>query len=159
MKGRKPTPTAVKVLRGNPGRRPVDITGEPRPDSSIPHCPAHLNDEAKREWRRMVKKLHEAGLFTYIDKAALAMYCQAWGRWVEAEEKLEKHGSIMKTKNGNLIQNPYLAVANRAMKQLKEMAAEFGMTPSARTRVKAIEPEYEQLSLVDALFKAVQENG
>lgn len=44
-------------------------------------------------------------------------------------------GLIIKTKSGNLIQNPLVGAANKAMADTVRYAAEFGMTPSARTRV------------------------
>ncbi len=102
----------------------------------------------------MVPRLHDAGLLTYVDRAGLAMYCQAWGRWVEAEEQVKKHGAVVKTAKGNLIQNPYLAIANRAMKQLQSLASDFGMTPSSRSRV-TVQAQAEEQSLAEQLFEMV----
>ena len=70
----------------------------------------------------------------------LALYCQAYGRWVEAEQEAAVHGLVVKTKSGMLIQNPYLGIANRAAKQVHEFLVEFGMSPSSRTRVSATPP-------------------
>ena len=67
----------------------------------------------------------------------LALYCQAYGRWVEAEKEAAVHGLVVRTKSGMLIQNPYLGIANRAAKQTQEFLVEFGMSPSSRTRVTA----------------------
>lgn len=133
--GRKPKPTHMKVLAGNPGKRPLNER-EPKPKAKIPRVPAHLQGEARREWRRMAKKLFALGLLTEIDGTALALYCQAWARWVEAEEEVRKLGAIVKSPNGYPIQNPYLSVANRAMRDLRAMLVEFGMTPSSRSRVQ-----------------------
>ena len=49
MAGRKPKPTSLKVLEGNPGKRQLN-PNEPKPDASVPKCPAWLSKEAKREW-------------------------------------------------------------------------------------------------------------
>ena len=35
MRGRKPVPTALKKLRGNPGKRPLN-DAEPKPDVVVP---------------------------------------------------------------------------------------------------------------------------
>lgn len=78
-------------------------------------------------------------------------YCQAWARWVDAEGQVAKLGTIVKTANGNLIQNPYLAVANRALEQMTRLATEFGMTPSSRSRVQVAERDAGP-SLADVLF-------
>lgn len=141
-RGRKPTPTALKVVRGNPGRRPLN-QDEPKPRVRVPAPPRHLSDEAKREWRRVGRQLADAGLVTALDRAALAGYCQAWGRWVEAEELLKRHGMLVKSPNGYPMMSPYLNVANRAMEQLRLLLTEFGMSPSSRSRVSVVQTEDE----------------
>lgn len=134
--GRKRKPTALKVLAGNPGKRPLP-ENEPMPDAAIPMHPDHLDDEAIAEWDRITPLLYDLGLLTQIDRAALAKYCVAWSRWVNAERAMLKHGVIVKSPNGFPVQSPFLAVANRAMSQIKESLAEFGLSPSARTKVAA----------------------
>lgn len=84
----------------------------------------------------MVKLLIDLKLLTEIDRAALAGYCQAWARWVEAEKKIRAGGMTITTDKGNLIQSPYVGIANQAMKQMRAFLIEFGMTPSSRSRVK-----------------------
>lgn len=83
--GRKPKPTAVKALEGNPGKRSLN-TGEPKPEKKAPRCPAWLEGEAKKEWKRMAGQMEKLGILTEIDMAAFAGYCQAYARWKEAEE-------------------------------------------------------------------------
>lgn len=151
MRGRKPKPTKLRLLGGNAGKRPVGEEPRPPVPESTPYAPRHLNDDAKREWRRIVKILLGLGLYTEVDRAALAMYCQAWGRWVEAERQVEATGGPVLTskETGNLYQNPYLYVANRAWEQVRKMLTEFGLSPSARSRLNVAgveEPdELEQL--------------
>ena len=140
--GRKPVPTALKVLRGNPGKRPLN-DGEPLPERHLPPPPRHLSAAARREWKRLGQELLILGLVTTIDTGALAMYCQAWGRWLEAEEALRKYGVMVKSPNGLPMQSPYLAVANKAMEQMRSLLAEFGMSPASRTRVR-VEPVDEE---------------
>ena len=73
MAGRKPKPTALKLVTGNPGKRPLN-DHEPQPEAAIPEVPAHLSGEAKAEWDRIVIRLHPLGLLTDLDRAALAAY-------------------------------------------------------------------------------------
>lgn len=148
--GRKPKPTALKRLAGNPGKRPLNER-EPQFAPTLPPCPRHVTGEARREWRRVGRELLRHGVLATVDRAALAAYCVAYARWVEAEAQVAKLGTIVKTSNGNLIQNPYLAVANRAMEQMTKLAAEFGMTPSSRSRVQVAEPDSVP-TLADVLF-------
>lgn len=142
MVGRKPRPTTIKILEGEPNKDRINLN-EPKPILSRPTCPSHLNTPARAEWKRMVVELENLGLLTQIDRAALAGYCQAWGRWVEAENKLkelntmspDKMAFLYKTTNGNLIINPLLSVANKAMEQMHKFLIEFGMSPSSRSRI------------------------
>lgn len=138
-RGRKPIPTALKLVRGNPGNRPLP-ENEPTPDAKAPTCPAFLTASAKAEWKRIAPELVALGLLSQIDRAALAGYCQCYGRWEKAERDLKRRGAIIKTRTGAQIQNPHLAIANKALRQMREFLVEFGMTPSARTRVTASPP-------------------
>lgn len=47
------------------------------------------------------------------------------------------HGAVLKTKQGNLIQNPLIGVVNTARRDMQHLAAEFGLSPSARTQIAA----------------------
>ena len=134
-RGRKPKPTALKILEGNPGKRPLNDK-EPQPEKKAPRCPSWLEQEAKNEWRRMSKTLEAMGLLTLVDKAAFAGYCQAYARWKEAEEFLSKHGTIFKTPSGYIQQVPQVSIAQTYLKVMKDFCSEFGLTPAARTRIR-----------------------
>lgn len=153
MKGRKPKPTVLKLVQGNPGRRPVS-SDEFRPDAAIPDCPPHLKGEAKLEWERITQVLNAHGMISEADRGALAMVCTLWDRYVTAELMIERArdaapatgGLFMKSPNGFPIQSPWLAVSNKAMEQYKSMCAEFGLTPSSRVRVA---PSTAQLDMFE----------
>lgn len=146
-RGRKPKPTHLKLVTGNPGKRALN-KGEPTPRLDLPMPPPHLSDEAKVEWGRVSQELYDCGLLSTVDRAALAAYCQAYARWVTAEKAITKmaesdaltSGLLIRTSNGNAIQNPLVGTANKAMKDMVYYAAEFGMTPSARSRIEAAPP-------------------
>lgn len=134
MAGRKPTPTSLKQLNGNPGKRALNRK-EPQ-FSEGATCPKHLTKAAKAEWKRVSEELSAQGLLTTVDRAALAAYCASWARWVDAEENLQKFGAVIRSpKSGFPIQNPYVGVANTALDHLRKFASEFGMTPSSRSRI------------------------
>ena len=80
---RKPKPTRLKLIDGNPGKRPINAR-EPNPMAGVPTCPAHLSPRAKAEWKRLARQMNALGIVTELDRAALAAYCQAYGRWAEA---------------------------------------------------------------------------
>src|SRR5271167_2051839 len=80
VRGRKPKPTYLKLVTGNPGRRPIKGDREPAA-GGLPQAPAELAGDARTEWRRVARTLHRAGLLATLDRAALAAYCQAFARW------------------------------------------------------------------------------
>lgn len=136
MRGRKPKPTLLKTLEGNPGKRPLNDR-EPVPPDGIPDCPDFLTDEARAEWFRTAKVLKEMQLLTLADRSALAAYCTAYGRWVEAEQQVQKYGTIVKSPNkGFPMKSPYLTVADQALESMRKLMVEFGLTPSSRSRIR-----------------------
>lgn len=139
MRGRRPTPTRLKMLTGNPGKRPLN-EDEPRPDANIPECPPELGPVARSEWDRLVDELAALRLLTNLDRAALAAYCGAYALWAEATAQIEKYGAMIKSPTGFPIQSPYLAIANRQAEIMMRIASEFGFTPASRSRISAPAP-------------------
>lgn len=139
--GRKRTPTALKLINGNPGNRPLP-SYEPTFKAGLPQPPDDLVDEtAVGEWNRVVELLHEAGVLTQVDMAVLLAYCQAFGRWWKAERELRLDTLTVMTEKGNTLQNPLIGIANTSMRDAIKFAAELGMTPASRSRVTAIDPD------------------
>lgn len=135
MSGRRPKPTALKLAQGNPGKRSLNAN-EPKPDG-VPKCPTHLDDGAKREWKRISAELVSLGLLTSVDRAALAAYCASWSRWVDADTNVQKFGAVIKSpKSGFPIANPYVSIANTSLDLMRKFLVEFGMTPASRSRIQ-----------------------
>ena len=154
-RGRKPKPTALKILEGNPGKRPLNDK-EPQPEKKAPRCPSWLEPEAKKEWKRMAKTLEAIGVLTQIDKAAFAGYCQAYARWKEAEEFLSKHGTIFKTPSGYIQQVPQVSIAQTYLKVMKDFCSEFGLTPASRTRIRVNTAETPTDDPMEELLRGVK---
>jgi P27 family predicted phage terminase small subunit len=148
MRGRRPKPTRLKVLTGNPGKRPLN-EGEPRPEFAIPECPPELGPVAQKEWQRLVAELSKLRLVTHLDRAALAAYCGAYAFWAEATEAIQKYGTMVKSPSGYPIQSPYMAIANRQAEIMMRIASEFGLTPASRSRISA--PPEDDPSLLDLM--------
>lgn len=134
LRGPARKPTKLKLLEGNPGKRPLP-KNEPKPKPIVPKCPSWLDKEAKREWKRMAPELEKLGLLTVIDGTAFAAYCQAYSRWRAAEETLQKHGTVFKTPSGYIQQLPQVSIARNYAKLMKDFCAQFGMTPATRSSI------------------------
>ena len=141
-RGPAPTPPALSLLRGHPGRRPRNRCA-PTPPAGVPSPPEHLSEVALAEWRRVVPDLEAAGLLTHLDRAALSAYCATWGRVVELERALTTERVVMKTKKGYPVLNPTFTALQSQYKQLMAFLTEFGMTPSSRSRIQVEKPAPE----------------
>ena len=140
--GRKPKPTALKLIAGNPGKRPLN-RDEPKPEPRVPACPEYLAGAARKEWDRITPLLAKIGVLAEIDMAALAAYCETYAQWVAAMEKVKTLGPVIRASAANPypVISPYVAVANNALKHMRAFLAEFGMTPSSRSRIAAAKPD------------------
>jgi len=138
----RPKPTKLKILQGNPGKRPLN-GNEPRPEGKIPDCPSHLDSVAKKEWERVAPMLVKLGLLTEMDRPALAAYCQLYSRWVAIEEEMEESKLLMlkHTVDGagnehvETKQNPLVIMSRQILKEIRAFCVEFGMTPSSRAKL------------------------
>jgi P27 family predicted phage terminase small subunit len=150
IRGRRPKPTHLKIVTGNPGKRPLP-ENELRPPmrNSLPKPPPHLLPEAVKEWKRLARSVTLLGLVSELDLGAFAAYCQAYGRWAQAERHLAalavqdpsgRAGLLVRTKAGGVTANPLVWVARNAANDMVRYAAEFGFTPSSRTRITASAP-------------------
>src|ERR1700688_4587193 len=97
MKGRKPTPLSLRVLRGNPSKRklPKDT---PMPEGDLNHPPEWMSRSQKSGWRYAIKHAPN-GLLKRLDRSALVTFIVAESLHREAAEAIEKFGMLMKTPN------------------------------------------------------------
>ena len=133
--GRKPKPTQLKVITGNPGKRALN-ENEPTAEIKRVDSPEHLSPEASAHWNSTIDMLVDARIMTELDIDALAMYCEAYARWVDANNKIKLHGLIVKSPNGYPMPSPYLSISNKSFEQMRAILTEFGMTPSSRTKIQ-----------------------
>ena len=144
MPGPAPEPTALKLARGNPGKRALNDR-EPKPKRGRPRCPDWLDRTGRAKWREVVPQLDAMGVLTKIDGSALARYCHfhSWWRKIDdgitdANDEWRAFGNMMKV-----------------AQELRRLEQEFGMTPSSRTRIHAEGKEQE----VDAFEKFMSKTG
>jgi P27 family predicted phage terminase small subunit len=148
--GRRGVPATVHVLRGNPSKKSKDeLAGATAPidvKAAAPDCPSFLTKEAKAEWKRIVNDLVVLGILAKIDRAELAVYCQAYADWKYAREKiaeLQDAGFVEATPSGYKQMSAWMQTANRAEDRMRTAGASFGLNPSARQRLQVRPPQGE----------------
>lgn len=154
--GAKKIPAKLKLMAGNPGKRPIPV--EPpilEYENGLPLPPEHLNDYAKNEWEKVTVGLQAMGILSTVDEAALAAYCVSFSRWKYAEERLLTEEILVKSSTGATYQNPLIGISNRAAKDMVKFASEFGMTPASRAKL-GVKPQKGEKSKFHGLMKAVK---
>jgi len=152
--GRPRKPTALKVLEGNPGQRPLPQNEpKPAPVVNIPKPPPWLNSNGKKAWKRLAPELQRLGLLTVVDLEAFAAACQSYGIWVECErffkkknpETGEPYGRTYEYTNKagetNEIARPQVKIGQKAIEHFRSFMTEFGLSPSSRAGIEVKAPE------------------
>jgi len=138
MAGRKPKPTALKLVTGNPGRRPLNKR-EPKPKRVIPAPPAHLSERALLAWGSLATRLDRVGVLTELDALALEQLCENYAEILElrADIKINGRFQLRISEIDDRIERvrPAQTQLADAERRFKGMMAEFGMTPSSRSRL------------------------
>jgi P27 family predicted phage terminase small subunit len=148
-RGPKPAPSNVRLLTSaRPTVTTTDLADGVHPRVEAPDAPSHLSREARKEWDRIVPELTALGLLARIDRAALALYCQAWGRLQVVERALSSEQNRLaddgKDPSGALVTVTPSGFSREAVlsrlagdlgQQVDRYLAAFGMSPSSRSRV------------------------
>lgn len=122
-------PSVLKLLAGNPGKRPLN---EHEPDPALLDDlkpPTGLDRFGKQAWNENAPLLRDLGLLTVIDRNSLASYCMAYSRW--------RNGNIALARSKPAYDN-YRQIAvtvEKAEQAMRLLAGEFGMSPSSRSRL------------------------
>ena len=148
-------PAALHLLHGDPSKKGLSrlLDETLRVPVEVPELPIYLRYggdgpelamEARAEWERITPHLTKLGLISAIDRAALANYCFYWALDVLAAKRiiyLEDQALVETTPSGYKQIGVWLQIKNRASSALKAYLAEFGMSPAARARVTASDPQ------------------
>lgn len=132
-RGPKPAPGILKLARGNPGKRAIPEEAQlPPAEAERPAADqaGALTGEALKEYTRLRPVLIDAGVLTIADEFTFETYCRLVGevRAYEvkcAEAKLEDAHRL-----------GYTGHLHKLRAQVKQYAAELGVTPSSRASVK-----------------------
>lgn len=119
--GNRPTPTAIKKLSGNAGRRPMNAN-EPTPPPGAPPCPEWLTGDALDEWKRITPALALMGVLTQVDHSVLLGHCVTYGEIVATV----KAGEPLKA---------------ALLGQMRAYAIELGLTPASRAKLSIAPPK------------------
>ena len=101
-----------------------------------PTPPRHLDAKARKKWKELVGDLLD---FEQGTLDALTAYAAAWSRMVDAEQKVQELGTVIKSPQGFPVQNPYLAVLQNERRAVRQWSDSLKLNPKARGRRKVSE--------------------
>ena len=145
-RGPAPKPTQLKLAGGNPGKRPIN-DAEPDPPRGMPPAPDFLDEQARAIWDEVVPPLVESGMVRRIDGAGLGRYCVYLVLWRKALEFVRKYGEMhavhgeptKKNPKGRILGHREFPIAAKMLRyeqRIIQLEREFGLTPSARSRIR-----------------------
>jgi P27 family predicted phage terminase small subunit len=131
--GPPPTPTRLRLLHGAQKSKlnqhePVPRVGELEP-------PDGMTADVLAIWEYTVRELVAMGIDAPADRDSLAAYCEAVDKHRKSSALLARSPLLVQGQKGNLVRNPLLIVQRDAALMIRGFAQEFGLTPSARTRI------------------------
>lgn len=137
-RGRRPVPTALKVIRGNPGRRPIN-KAEPHGGNPLGPAPEELSDRQKEIWNTAIKKA-PLGVLCEIDASIFATWVSAVDTFEKARKSVMEHGLLIRESAGEgrparLVPNPNLAIQTRQADLIRATVSLLGFAPVSRVNL------------------------
>ena len=145
--GRPPIPTPLKVLRGNPGKHPLN-SAEPTPPPASLAPPAGLGPAGLDRWNEVAPLLQAMKVLTAADRPALERYCQVFEEWAKVKDHIREHGMTQITQSGYSQLTAEATLFKSLLSELLSFERQFGMTPAARSTLKVQDAAAPQNPLV-----------
>lgn len=129
-------------------------------DIAVPEAPEWLSEDARAAWDELAAILAPMRVVSPSDAVSLAQLAEYLAQWKAATASLAKYGPVLPTRdeNGKITgfrRSPYVSLQIEYGLMLRRLMAEFGMTPSARSRLtEANGKEQEEAALFSRKFKA-----
>lgn len=134
-RGPAPRPTALKLLHGEQHKDRINLD-EPRPRPVLPD-PPDMSEDVRAVWDETLTELEAMDLAHAADAAALRCFCEAVVVHRKASAELASSPILVITAQGTLVRHPALPVQRDAAQTIRAFAQEFGLTPSARSSIRA----------------------
>ena len=114
-------PTALHLVTGNQGKRPFNQHEAEAQGDGTRLPGSSLAQRQRRSGSAWEQTLHQLGVTSELDRPAFAAYCQAYGRWVEAERKLRETPALLRTPVGYVQPSPWLATAKKNLELMAQV--------------------------------------
>lgn len=127
-RGRPAKPRALKLVEGNPGKRPIEA--EVPFTRGLPVKPDELSEDAAWLWDRVIEQMQSTGLLKPIDAASLEALCETFARYREAV-RFRRERALLSSNSQGVVAAPWIGIEERASKEFRAWCSEYGLTPAA----------------------------
>tara|TARA_R100001463_G_scaffold97765_3_gene152281 strand:- start:2904 stop:3383 length:480 start_codon:yes stop_codon:yes gene_type:complete len=140
-KGRKKIPTEIKKARGTLRKsRETENQMQVKKIDGLPIAPNWLSEIGREQFDIVVKQLNDLEMLFEIDLQLIVAYSNSMALHIESEQELRRVGRVMvyrndegQPKHSQIV--PLQTVSKQALDQALKIAVQFGLTPSARTKI------------------------
>ena len=133
--GRRPKPTAKKLLAGNPGKRALNKS---EPDFELVlniDCPDWMGDNGRMLWETVAPQLCKERILAATDIQNLEVYCSAYDQFRMAQADIAQNGVTVSGAMGGVIKNPAATALKEATAMMASYGGMLGLDPSSRQRM------------------------
>ncbi|BDR08231.1 phage terminase small subunit P27 family [Comamonas thiooxydans] len=133
--GRRPKPTAKKLLAGNPGKRALN---QAEPDFELVlniDCPDWMGDNGRMLWEAVAPQLCKERILAATDIQNLEVYCSAYDQFRMAQADIARNGVTVSGAMGGVIKNPAATALKEATAMMASYGGMLGLDPSSRQRM------------------------
>lgn len=141
--GRRPKPTALKLLEGTYRQDRANFA-EPKPTlARMIDCPVNLNEKQKLVWDSLAPELIRIGTLTLTDIPAFMRYIDMTLEYNEMQKQIDgkNYFHVVRDENNRVTTVkilPQIRLRNHALNELLRLESHFGMTPASRSRIITI---------------------
>lgn len=148
QRGPAPKPAELRVLEGNRGHRPLDLSATFRPEVGMPTTPKDLSAGARKVWKRLGPELLRYNLMSVVYSDTFEDLCESVALVKLLRHSLAKRQALMveqgrdpaealevTTPNGLPVQHPRYQILKAERQMMHTLLAKFGLTPAQQADV------------------------
>lgn len=117
---------------------------EPRGTPGVPDPPRGLDARERSEWAAIGERLAAMGVLQKEQVEVLELLVRTKVRYLRLAAKVRDMGEVLTNSRGELYRNPHAIAMEKAEVEYRRLVMEFGLTPAAATRVRALSEKQDE---------------
>lgn len=110
----------------------------------IEKAPVWLSKRAKKEYKRLLDNIKDMDMLGDLDANNLACYCNAFDKYLIAEEDVSERGTIIEGR-----ENPSVRLQIKYAKEMREFGKQCGLSIDSRLKFAAVKLKEAEENITD----------